>query len=375
MKHLFVCSTPLQLIHIINLKLNKLSHDEVTLYILDHNQLYEDMYKKAIETNLFKKVYLLKTSEYNRWSRSERNRFTRYMVKILEYLFYKTISKHFVKDQILYDKFWISHMDQSSWLLFMMNKKRNKYLELIFFEDGTGGYLLLNRKQNPIEIKLLHLLGYKSLYEEIKMLYLYKPTLVADSLYPNVKLEELPKIDNICTKNALNKLFLVDKSDIENSNYLYLFFDSPFLSEDISRKQSEMVSFLSEKLKDEFRVKLHPRSKLSKDSIENLLLNIQMPTEIISLNRDVSQNVFISIFSTVGISPKLMFDQEPILIFLYKIINVDMFVGREAFEFIERFAKIYTNTNKIFIPETFQELENILRTLEASDNSIKDLNE
>ena len=55
MKHLFVCSTPLQLMTAINLRVSELINDDVTLYILD----YSHMMKKCINKSVLQS-YLLK---------------------------------------------------------------------------------------------------------------------------------------------------------------------------------------------------------------------------------------------------------------------------------------------------------------------------
>ena len=90
------------------------------------------------------------------------------------------------------------------------------------------------------------------------------------------------------------------------------------------------------------------------------------------MNGNVSQNVFISVLSTVGITPKLMFDQEPVIIFLYRLVKLDkvQHISSEYFKFIESFANIYVKRNRIFIPESMQELEAILENLDSKRNEI-----
>jgi len=41
-KHLFICTTPLQFLTIVNLKLNNLINEDVTLYILNHTPAYKE---------------------------------------------------------------------------------------------------------------------------------------------------------------------------------------------------------------------------------------------------------------------------------------------------------------------------------------------
>jgi len=365
MKHLFICTTPLQLMTAINLRISELSDDEVTLYILDHTHLYKEMYEKISNSELFTSVQILKTRAFNKhWL--QKYKITRYVIKAFEYLTYGKVASRFVDDRTVYDKFWVSFMDRSSWLIFLAYKKRNGALTLHFFEDGVGSYQLLTVSQNSLDKKLSHLLGVKSVFEEMKTLYLYEPTLAVNTLYPSIEIRQLPKIKGEKIKNLLNMTFSFEPSDLELLEKRYLFFDSPFPSESVHRKQLEIIDFFTKKLGDSFCVKLHPSTKLKESEQRIHTSDIKTSIEVLCLNRDVSDNVFISVLSTVGVAPKLMFGQEPVVIFLYKIITLDTLkhVGSHIFTFIENFKQTYSNPERIFIPESMQELEEILEKLE-----------
>ncbi len=360
-KYLFICSTPLQLMTAINLRVSELVNDDVTLYILDHSHMYEEMYRKVSSAELFTKVILLKTKSFNRhWL--QKYKIARYLIKAIEYLNYERVTAKLVDDTTIYDKFWVSFMDRSSWLIFLSYKKRNKNLELNFFEDGMGSYQLLTVRQNSLDEKLSHLLGVKSVFEEMKALYLYEPSLATNTLYPSIEVKPLPKICGEDTKELLNKIFSFDGSDLELLKNRYIFFDSPFPSDEIHKKQLDIIDFFVEKLGDSFCVKLHPGTRLKDEEHRGYVSNVQTSIEMLCMNSDVSNNVFISVLSTVGVAPKLMFGQEPVIIFLYKIISLDKLnhSGDSFITFIENFTNTYTDPGRIFIPESMEELEEIL---------------
>lgn len=366
MRHLFICTTPLQLMTAINLRFSKLIDHDIVLYILDHSHMHKEMYEKVNNAKLFTKVVLLKTKDFNKhWL--QRYKTSRYLVKALEYLTYEHIAKKIVYDKTMYDKFWISFMDRSSWLIFLTYKKRNKNLELKFFEDGIGSYQLLTVKNNQLDQCLSHFLGFKSVFEEMQALYLYEPSLTINTLYPSVEIKSLPKIIGENTKSLLNEIFAFEFNDLELLKNRYIFFDSPFPSDEIHKSQLEIIDFFVEKLGDSFCVKLHPSTFLKDEEHRSYSSNVQTSMEMLCMNSDVSDNVFISVLSTAGIAPKLMFGQEPVIIFLYKIIRLDKLkqVGSSFFTFIENFTKTYTDPDRIFIPESMQELEEILKKLDS----------
>lgn len=333
--------------------------------------MHEELYKKASSAKLFTKVELLKTKSFNKhWL--QRFKITRYLIKAVEYLNYQRISAKIVDDVTVYDKFWVSFMDRSSWLNFLTYKKRNKDLELNFFEDGVGSYQLLTVQQNRLDKKLSHLLGLKSVFEEMQTLYLYEPSLAINTLYPFVEIKALPKISDVNIKNQLNEIFSFELSDLELLNNRYIFFDSPFPSSDIHKKQLEIIDFFVKKQKNNFCVKLHPSTLLKDEEYSSYTSNVQTSMEMLCMNSDVSSNVFISVLSTVGVAPKLMFDQEPVVIFLYKIIRLDTLkqVGSDFFTFIENFTNTYRDPERIYIPDTILELDEVLGKLGLKRNKI-----
>ena len=128
MKHLFICSTPLQLMTAINLRVSKLFDDDVTVYILNHSHSSEDLYKKIHSAKIFTNVFFIKTKDFNaRWL--HKYKITRYSIKIFEYFIYKRIVEKFVNDEKTYDRFWVSFIDYSTWLIYLTYKEKNKNLE------------------------------------------------------------------------------------------------------------------------------------------------------------------------------------------------------------------------------------------------------
>ena len=59
-----------------------------------------------------------------------------------------------------------------------------------------------------------------------------------------------------------------------------------------------------------------------------------------------------------------MFNQEPRVILLYKLIGIDYsFFGKGMIEFVNGVGGLYKDKNKFFIPESWQELKNYYEKL------------
>lgn len=369
MKHLFVCSTPSQLINTINLSFTEFVKDKVTLYLLDHSDNYKEIYNKAIEAGCFHQVFLLQTKDFNNhWT--QKYKVIRYIVKGIEYINHKKIALKFTEDNTIYDKFWVSFMDRSSWLLFLTYKNINPNIELFFIGDGVGGYRLLTVRQNYLDEKLLHIFGFKSPFEEMKALYIYEPSLAKNTLYPDIKVKPLPKISDKKIKNILNDILSFTIKDLELLKHKYIFLEAPYGSDKIYDHQLKLMKLLCKKMGDLFCVKLHPRTFMKEVGDQKCISNVTTAIEALCLNGDVSENVFVSGLSAASVMPKLMFDQEPVVIFLYKIFELDklIFSGDDYIEFMEEFSKTHKNSNRVFSPRTIYELEDIIEKLNGKKN-------
>lgn len=71
-------------------------------------------------------------------------------------------------------------------------------------------------------------------------------------------------------------------------------------------------------------------------------------------------NVLIGAFSTAQLIPKMLFDREPTLIFLYQLYGARF---DQADKLVERMKKAYRNPEKVHVPQTRKELEVILSAL------------
>lgn len=362
-KHLFICSTPYHLMSIISICIEYINSKDIkSIYILDHSNTYYELYESAKRAKCFDNIFLLKTKEFNNhWT--QKYKITRYISKTLEYFFYEKIANHFVYDKNTYTKFWVPFMDRSTWLIFLLYKKYTPNIELNFIEDGLGGYRLLTTKENSLDKTILHLLGHNSIFEEIKKLYVYEPKLAKNTINSKIQIVSIPKINNKSIISILNNTFNFNATDLFLFDSTAIYFDAPFLQQDILDKEIQILTFLHEQLKDSMVIKIHPRSNLKNSYCTMKISNVTTYMELLYANKDSSKNILISGFSTASIMPKLIFDQEPIVIFLYKIFGLDQYTysSENYIEFIKDFTQTYRNPERIYLPETIEELKIILK--------------
>lgn len=110
--------------------------------------------------------------------------------------------------------------------------------------------------------------------------------------------------------------------------------------------------------KDKTIVKAHPRQNDSvlRDLGYDIYERYVIPWEVLTYNQNMDDKTLLCIFSTSCVNPKLMFDQEPRVVFLYKLIGMDYsFFGKGMIDFVNGVGNLYKDKTKFFIPETWEE--------------------
>ena len=237
--------------------------------------------------------------------------------------------------------------------------KANKDAKHIFLEHAHYSYL--NRySDKPWYLKpLINLCGLKCLDgSKLDKIYLYEPEL--STVKQDAPVERLKKIDaeNETLREKLNDIFGYSPQQDEFKNKKIIIMEQGKLKVDFDKEAfwNKVFDCIN---KDISIIKPHPRQKnssLGKSGID-VCSNTTLPWEIVCLNNDLSNKVQITIFSQACISPKLIFDQEPTVIFLYKLLPVGYdYLGQGLLEFADSIGNWYRDKNKYFIPETFEEL-------------------
>ena len=244
----------------------------------------------------------------------------------------------------------------------------NKKAKIGYLEDGTGTYRdKLGYFTFSYIRKLTNLLNYrkcKAFYPD--SIYVSNPKLlntkyectIKKANYNDLSYELKDKISNIFSYKidllykSENIIFL-DQADLNDEHNLNIDFQIKNLIYEIS--QGKAIC------------RKHPRQALEDTSNLQIDLNMNL-WELVCANCINSDKVLISRFSTAQLSPKLIYSQEPFLVFTYKL--YDGFTGKEQEYSIEKFINIvrnlYVDDCKIFVPSSFEDLKSDLLYIEET---------
>lgn len=357
----FFCSTPYQIFTAINIKLNKYQNSKADIYILNHFEYSEKMSVSIENSRIFNEVISLDVYNFSR--KFSKNTITRYYNYSCTFLLQKKILKKYFHDIKYYEKIFLTYPDVIIQLFIINNKKKYPNSKIFMYEDGLNTYYKYE-ESNSLLKKI-----FKKIYKSSDVIDFYDQYLLFKPELSNLKFKEkLQKIPNINSEDTnfvrkLNSIFEYDQT--KNIIEKVILFEQPYPVELINEKSEFLFKQIGNACNSNSIMKVHPRSKKKYKDI-NTFHDKTIPWEVIVLNENIEDKVLISVFSTACFTPKLILDKEPIVIFLYKLIEIkqEILIDNNLMELVEKFKYSYRDKSKIIIPETYDELLNIIKNLD-----------
>lgn len=331
------------------IKQNKI--EECDLYYTNVTKDAEAIVERAGKLGVFKNVYLLPNISIEYPITAKRcidiSLKKREVLKLLKDKEYSTV--YYDVDGWLYNS-----------IIFSGLKGKKKSFRNVFVENGVNPYI------TPYDSKEWYLRAFINFNgltcmdgRFIDERYVLEPDMLG--VKQSGELKKIDKLDSAdpFLKDNLNKIFQYDSS-------LDSFGDSDIIiMEQAPRREPIDMYSLWQKVggkidKDRAIIKPHPRqmdSELRSLGYKTYDRNT-IPWELSVLNENIEDKTIISTFSTTCINPKLMFDQEPRIIMLYKLLGRDYsFFGEGLLAFVDKVKDSYSDKNKFFIPETWEEFD------------------
>ncbi|MGG1676529.1 hypothetical protein ACIFOT_12365 [Neobacillus sp. NRS-1170] len=367
---LFICNTPFQVMNALNIINDRLQDEKIDMYITDGASQNYDIYGKLKELNIFHKIYFIKFKELQ--ASLGTNKLFNYVRRTISVFqnekYYKKMCDDFNVISI-YDKIYAELPDYKLQIIYTYQSRYNPNVEVLLYEDGVASYSFIDavRNRSFLKQKLHKLFFGDKLDTGLKGMLLYKPEFINNiGLFPIEKIHAIDK-SNTRLKNFYNSIFqFKDDYLLPFHQKKYIYFDQPFGNKEIDLESEGILEIiLSHNERDNTIIKLHPRTSEHRYDNQCTISNDPISFEIIELNADIDNMALISVFSTACLNPKIIFDEEPYVILLFKLVDITRLshVNEQTFDIVYRVRDSYKNPNKFFIPETIQELKQILTSL------------
>lgn len=119
--------------------------------------------------------------------------------------------------------------------------------------------------------------------------------------------------------------------------------------------------------RDNVIVKRHPRSSTKDFGDLRYFEGNGVPFELYCLNMDMSKKVIVSFTSTAVATPKILFDQEPIVIVLSKLVKTNTGEKNLFVDYFEAVKKTYNESIRFFIPRDRDEFREFVSSLNNTE--------
>ncbi len=361
MRHItscFFCSTPYQIIAAVSIV--RQNHETADLYVLFDGP--KDYLEGIRKENIFSEVKFVEkinsTSAYRLLQR---------LGNLGKYVKCDRIAEEILVPNTRYNKLYFSNRGIEARCCFFHYVKNNIPIERILFDDGASSYLndfyVYIRKEDALVRKLLF--GEKAL-EPVsrKMLYspdLYQMTCKSTKKYKIEKIDG--KFDNYETKELCNRIFQFKDSDLIKENCILL---DCIKDEILDKEGQKKLQFLYRKIFQEYGaeniiVKPHPRDNAKMEGGAKYYSNYKLPLECLYMNLNCSEKVLISVSSTAVATPKILFDQEPYVILLYRLLDLKKINMDDLDRYYRNCKSLYRHPERFMIPENEEELTEYLK--------------
>lgn len=365
----YFCSGIYHLFNVINMQLMN-ENEKSDCYIFNCFIGAEERYKKLKEANIFNEVFLIQENPEDYIFVKKGEGFFYELKKTLQKSVNKLKKGDYSKykfGSLLYDEIFVPGYYPFLHRYLMVLAKNNKKIN--FYDEGLGcridGFSKSNKK---LLGKILKIYNYEKAFNNA---YMYNFEQVED----NFKSLNKCLITNYFKekKELFYKIFNVKKEEIEKFNKSKIVILPTGISYEPRGDNSDELLVSENKLYDyvidnfdNIVLKNHPGSTIE---FPCTCIDKSIPFELLCACEDLEDKIFLTSFSTTIFNIKYLFDKEPNIILLYKVMNLPTKVwfyrtDEESDLLMKRFLiDAYTQKERVFIPQKEEEFKKILKEL------------
>lgn len=357
MKTAFVCNTPYQLFNILNICCNDLedTNKGSDLFIVDRFNSSKRILEKIKGLNIFNKIYFIVENKINRRTKYD---------KIRTLFVSKTKFQDFVCSEydflgIKYDQIFIGDAMPFGIALSIFNSDARIFV----FEDGIGNYYgdFLHKKPNGLKEKIKSILNYGIYAIYVKSHYVNCKELCDSTVSENIVQLPYWNDNNPAFAIVKNVFEFKDNSRLKLNRVIFL--DRPFWENEKYNNLNPEILLNDCGLQNVSLIRIHPRSNTKYKLID--VDNGYNMWELECVYNITDNHILIGDFSMAQLNPKIIANKEPFVVFAYKLFY-DRLTNDEILHFekqINLLKKVYSNKEKIYIPNSKEEFEYTLKKL------------
>lgn len=354
---LFVCSSIYQLMNAVLIRLDSNSETADIVFIKSLEHIID--VKKLRELHVFREIYIWKGNvEKLQQEAGSHSDYVKHMFsKIPLYAFPQKLARDLPNRDENYKHIYVPYGDYPSQIIYFYFKKKNE-ADLYLYEDGSYTYECLATTPSIFRRIYSQLFFRGMFFSYCKKVYVHKIEEVRIGKRNDVQISPIKQ-----NTEQIRKIFQFIALESEEQTFVIkeriIMFDQNLEYENILWLQEKIACDLTLQFgRENVCVKLHPGTKVIRYYKDIKINACKMPFELFMNSSITNESILISIFSTACFNPKWIYGLEPYIILTYKIVKFDSvdYFDTQYYEVIERLRNSYSREEKIFIPETIEEM-------------------
>ncbi len=162
-------------------------------------------------------------------------------------------------------------------------------------------------------------------------------------------------------RQNINSVYEFSETDVYRK-YRFIYLNRPHSdAKNVDDYKNDERKILDELSSSQTIIRLHPR-ETNLSFYDGFSFDENKGWELLCMNCLSDSNVLISGYSTAQFTPKMFYDKEPYVIFIYKLI-ADLVVNPEMERMIDRLKESYRVSNKVMVPDNHDEFRMMISKL------------
>ena len=353
MNSLFICTTPFQVMN--SVVISGSLEGTSSLVILDKFKDSKSLCGHVEAEHVFQETRLFDDSEM--WASRNKSWLLQRLSTVYTYTQCKKLVEEFFPDISAYTDIFVSSRAQVNRLLCMYSAQWLQDVRIHYFDDGLGSYSGSIIRVKGADKALRRIFVGKKAVEFTYDLYLYSP-----ELYEAYQEESGLTVHpiRITEKDKARIARIFDCGQEEHLEYKNILFDT--IPSDEFTKEGEAV--YRETVKKilslgNIVVKQHPRNREPRYDAP-YFQNTAVPFEVYCAENNFDDATFFTSCSTAVFTPKLLYDQEPRIVFLYKAMDeYRKNKSHDCDKLVSCLKDMYRDPEKIKVIEHIEEIQDL----------------
>lgn len=367
MRELYICDTPYQVLNALNIAYHKKDSVEKILFIENQFRTAKNLAERAEKTGIFRSVYLLRRDEIKFMPFGFKRLTLQMMLNLAPKLYMRVRLKDYSGEcESVFEKPFTTVYTAMAVRSVTAMIRLNSEVEVIFFEDGTGSYSgnVITKGKGKIYDFLYKVFHIGTSVCRPSALFVNNIKMCSSITVPKDRIFPLPEMDNGFI-DFCSKIFDVNDVSTEERNSVFWLSqpsdDTPGADEARGKIRACLLPY-----KDKITVRMHPRDN-DAEYYRDFTVDYghdMWELSILSKKDRADSLILIASYSSAQINPKILFDMEPVLIFLN---HLNASTSHEEYDRvdgqIEDMRKAYRDPEKIYTPKTPEELSAVLQKI------------